>query len=127
MMTLTVRPRRPRRVRPAFQGVYVPVSVNSLEDNYILRIYVPGVKAEDIQIEVVGNVVTIEGEFPALDAEGARSLLDELPTGDFYRRLRLGADLDAEKASAEVRDGILTLRVPKAESAKTKKIKVTAK
>ena len=127
MMTLSMHPRSFNRVRPAFQGVYVPVSVSVQEDDYILRAYIPGVKAEDVNIEVIENVVTIEGSFPSLDVEGERSLLDELPTGDFHRRLRLGADLEAEKASAEVRDGILTLRVPKAESAKTKKITVTAK
>lgn len=127
MMTMTMRPRSIGRIRPAYQGVYVPVSVSAEGDDYILHAYLPGVKAEDLRIEVVENVITLAGEFPALEAEGERSLLDELPTGDFYRRLRLGADLDAEKANAEVHDGILTLRVPKAESAKTRMVKVTAK
>jgi HSP20 family protein len=102
------------------------VSVNAHEDDYVIRAYVPGVKAEDLNIEVIDNAVTLAGEFPVLGVEGERSLLDELPTGSFYRRMLLGTDLDAENSSAEVHDGILTLRVPKAESAKARKITVAA-
>jgi HSP20 family protein len=53
--------------------------------------------------------------------------MSELPAGAFRRTLRLPTELDAEKAVASIENGVLTLRVPKAESAKPKSIKVISK
>ena len=108
------------------EGIYIPVDVSALEDDYIVRAYVPGVNAEDLQIEIEDDVVTLEGEFATSADEAERELLSELPSGHFHRRLRLGAELDPSQAKAEVKEGVLTLRVAKAERAKTKKIQVKA-
>jgi HSP20 family protein len=54
-------------------------------------------------------------------------MLQELPHGEFSRSLRLPVELDAAKAEAKIEDGLLTLRVPKAESARPKTIKVNIK
>jgi HSP20 family protein len=69
-------------------------------------------------------VVTIEGEFKADESE---YLLSELPHGSFQRSLRLPATLDAGQTEAKIADGVLTLRLAKAESARPKTIKVAAK
>ena len=77
-----------------------------------------------MNIQVLEDVVRIEGEFPADENE---YLMQELPDGSFRRELRLPSALDSEKVEAKIADGILTLRLPKAESAKPKKIKIAAK
>jgi len=119
--------RRARARQWMDEGVHIPVNVSAQDDNYVIRAYVPGVVADELEIEVEGNLVTLGGEFALESSEEERSLLSELPSGRFQRRIRLGAELDASKAQAEVRDGVLILSVPKAESAKTKRIEVKAK
>lgn len=127
MMYMHPRHRRGRARHWINEGVYIPINVSALDDEYVIRAYVPGVSAEELDIEVEGKVLTIEGDFALEMAEEERSLLSELPSGRFHRRVRLGAELDASKAKAEVKDGVLTLTVAKAESAKTKRIQVKAK
>jgi HSP20 family protein len=92
------------------------------EDAYTLYALVPGLKAEDLNIQVLENVVSIEGEYKA--DENADFVLTEIPQGEFRRTLRMPAEIDAEKVEAKIEDGVLTLTLPKAESAKPKKIKI---
>jgi HSP20 family protein len=100
------------------------VDIREQEDDYILSALVPGLKAEDLNIQILEDVVTVEGEFKADESE---YLVRELPHGAFRRSLRLPVLLDAEKAQAKITDGVLTLRLPKAESARPKTIKVAVK
>jgi HSP20 family protein len=97
------------------------VDIREQEEAYVLSALVPGLKAEDLNIQVIEDVVTVEGEFKADENE---YLMRELPHGSFRRSLRLPVALDAEKAEAKITDGVLTLRLPKAESARPKTIKV---
>jgi HSP20 family protein len=85
---------------------------------------VPGLRAEDLNIQVLEDIVRIEGEFKADESD---YVLRELPSGAFRRSLRLPAPLQAEKVEARIADGVLTLRLPKAESARPKTIKVAAR
>lgn len=102
----------------------LPVNIREEDESFIFSALVPGLKADDLNIEVLEDVVTIEGEF---HHDGMEYLVRELPAGKFRRSLRLPAELDAGQAEARIKDGILTLRVPKAESARPKMIKVIAK
>jgi HSP20 family protein len=77
-----------------------------------------------VKIQVLEDVVRIEGDFPRDENE---YLLQELPNGSFRRELRLPSELDADKVEAKIADGVLTLRLPKAESARPKTIKVASK
>lgn len=121
-----VRMRRwaPARVSAPEYDFRLAVNVSEEQDAYILSAIVPGLKAEDLTIEILENVVTIDGTF-AVDENGY--LMRELPQGKFHRSLRMPVELDAEKAEAKIEDGLLTLRVPKAESARPKTIKVNIK
>jgi HSP20 family protein len=83
---------------------------------------VPGLKAEDLNIQVLENVVSIEGEYQPVDAE---YLLNEIPSGSFRRTLRLPTEIQSEKVEAKIADGVLTLNLPKAESSKPKKINIS--
>ena len=100
------------------------VDVREEDDAYILNALVPGLKADDLNIQVLEDVVTISGEFKADESE---YLMRELPYGSFNRTLRLPVTLDASKAEAKITDGVLTLRLAKAESARPKTIKVAVK
>ena len=107
--------------------VQIPLDVIADGDDYILIAYVPGVKAEDLQIEILEDVVSIKGEFHSDLAEEATMLRSEIPTGTFARSMRLPSLLNAAGAEADVVNGVLKLRVPKAEEAKAKQIKVNVK
>ena len=100
------------------------VDVREEDDAYVLSALVPGLKADDLNIQVLEDVVTISGEFKADESE---YLTRELPYGSFNRTLRLPVTLDASKAEAKITDGVLTLRLAKAESARPKTIKVAVK
>lgn len=126
-MTLYIQPypfrRMVRRVASQPQPRALSVNVREEEDAYILYALVPGLKAEDLNIQVLENVVSIEGEYKA--EEDNSFLMNELPRGAFRRSLRMPSEIESEKVEARIEDGVLTLTLPKAESAKPKKIKVT--
>jgi HSP20 family protein len=103
---------------------FLAVNIRDEDEAFVLTALVPGLKADDLNIQVLEDVLRIEGEFPADESE---YLLQELPNGSFRRELRLPSALDSEKVEAKIADGILTLRLPKAESAMPKKIKVASK
>ena len=100
------------------------VDIREQDDAYVLSALVPGLKAEELNIQILEDVVTVEGEFKADETE---YLVRELPHGSFRRTLRLPVTLDAEKSQAKITDGVLTLRLAKAESARPKTIKVAVK
>jgi len=100
------------------------VDVREEDEAYILNALVPGLKAEDLNIQILDDVVTITGEFTADESE---YLMRELPHGSFRRTLRLPVALDAKKTEASITDGVLTLRLAKAESARPRTIKVAVK
>jgi len=101
---------------------HLPVNVREEEDTYALSAVVPGLTAEDLNIEVIENIITIKGEFKAEDSS---FLLQELPSGKFHRSLRMPTELDASRAQAEIKNGLLTVRVPKSEHALPRQIKVS--
>lgn len=107
--------------------VAFPLDVQAEEDAYILTAMLPGVNAEDLNVQVINDAITIQGEFKKEEDEKTTWLLSEIPTGRFYRELTLPVPLDVAKVEAHLKDGILTLRVPKAEEARPKSIKVVAK
>ena len=107
------------------------VNIREDDDAYWLASLVPGLKAEDLNIQVLGDVVRIEGEYkrssPVDKADENEYLVRELPSGPFTRTLRLPAPIEAGLVEAKIADGILTLKLPKAESARPKKIQINMK
>jgi HSP20 family protein len=87
----------------------------------------PGIDPDTIDLEVERNVLTIKAERPTLDDQGERELLAaERPRGVFTRQLILGDNLDTEHVEAQYDAGVLRLRVPVAEQAKSRKVLVNA-
>ncbi|MRS04269.1 Hsp20/alpha crystallin family protein [bacterium] len=107
--------------------VVFPMDVKADEDGYTISAVLPGVEADDLSIQIVNDTVSLQGEFKNERDENARYLLAERPFGKFSRTITLADPLDAARAEAELKNGILTLRVPKAEEAKPKSIKVLSK
>jgi HSP20 family protein len=103
---------------------FLAVNIRDEDEAYVLTARVPGLKAEDLNIQVLEDTLSIEGKFPQDENE---YLLQELPGGSFRRELRLPSPLEADQVEAKITDGVLTLRLPKAESARPKTIKVAAK
>jgi HSP20 family protein len=100
------------------------VNIREEDETYVLSALVPGLNADDLNIQVLDDVVRIEGEYKLDDAQ---YLMRELPHGSFTRTLRLPAVIDADHVEAKIADGVLTLRLPKAESARPKKININFK
>jgi HSP20 family protein len=93
-----------------------------------VKMGLPGVKPEDIQISVANGVLTIRGEVKEDKEEKAKDYhLHERRFGSFSRSVSLPSHVSVEKSEAEFEDGVLTLTLPKAEEAKAKTITVKAK
>ena len=107
------------------------INVREEDEAYVLSALVPGLKSEDLNIQVLEDVLRIEGEYmrsgPVDKADENQYLVRELPNGSFTRTLRLPAAIQADAVEAHITDGVLTLRLPKAESARPKKIQVKVK
>jgi HSP20 family protein len=110
--------RQPQQTQQRTLGV----NVSEQDDAYILSALVPGLKAEDLDIQVLNDTVSIEGEYPSTDGQ---YLLNEFPGGSFRRALRLPSEIQADKIEAKIADGVLTLNLPKAESARPKRISIS--
>jgi HSP20 family protein len=100
--------------------------VTETDDAYLVEVDVPGMKAEDIRIETAGTDLTVSGETTQKEREGLlRSRTRQV--GRFEYRTTLPANADIDKISAELADGVLTVRVPKSETAKPRRIEITSK
>jgi len=100
------------------------VNIHEEDDAFVLSALVPGLKADDLNIQVLDDVLHIEGEYK-LDEN--QYLMQELPHGSFSRSLRLPVSIEADSVEAKIKDGVLTLTLPKAESAKPKRISIKSK
>jgi HSP20 family protein len=116
----------PQTLNPTVAALPLDVMVEG--DQYTITAAVPGLRAEDLHLEVLGDTVTIRGEVAVAEKrEEARWLLRERRLGKFARTINLPTEVDGSKAEAALENGVLTLSLPKAETAKPKSIKVLAK
>ncbi len=105
--------------------VIFPIDIRVADDEYIVEAFLPGVSAEDLDIQIESNIVTLKGEISIERKEDDRYLLQERPSGMFQRSIELPDDVEADKVEAELKNGVLTLRLPKSELAKPRKIKIS--
>jgi HSP20 family protein len=109
---------------PSEREMLLAVDVEAGDEAYNITALVPGLEAEDLEIEVLNNTVTIRGEFKSGDENQTKYLLSELPCGCFSRVITLPTAADAEHVEATIKNGVLSLRIPKAEADRPKAIKV---
>jgi HSP20 family protein len=109
----------------------LPVDLFQTDDEVVVKAAMPGMKPEDINISISGELLDIEGEvkeeYEAGEDNGVKYHIRERRRGRFCRSLTLPVHVDADRASAEFEDGILTLTLPKVEEAKPKTITVETK
>lgn len=101
----------------------LPIDAYSTEDAFVLNAYVPGVAPENVEITFEGEELTIRGKFEPV-IEGVEFIKRELYHGGFERHITFNVPVDADNIEATYSNGVLTLRVPKAEAIKPKQIKV---
>lgn len=109
------------------RGVYRPAAdIIETEHGFTVRLDMPGLASDDIDISVAGNELTITGRVAARvpASQDARPLVREYGVGDFVRTFRLGEGINASDISAEYTHGVLTLSLPKAEDRRPRKINV---
>ncbi len=104
----------------------MPLDAYQSGDSFLVQFDLPGVRADSIDLTVEKNVLTVHATRSRPVADGVEMLVAERPQGTFSRQLFLGETLDTEHIEAEYADGVLTLRLPVAESAKPRKVSIRA-
>ena len=116
----SAEPARARRVwRPL-------ADIVETKEGVTLMLELPGVAAEDVDVALEKRVLTIRARSTVASPERLRLVHAEYEPGDYERAFTLSDDFDAEKIEAELKNGVLTLRLPRAEAAQPKTIKVRA-
>jgi HSP20 family protein len=116
-------------MRPfSMEGEPPAIKVDLTEDDnaYKVRAEIPGVKKEDVKVQVEGNRITIscETKQEKEEKEGERVICRELHQGSSYRSFTLGTDVDETKAEAKYENGVLELTLPKKEGTSARRIEV---
>ena len=107
-------------------GVFPLINLTEDKDNYYVRAELPGVKGEELDIQVTGKNLAVSGERKiAAEKEGARYHRREREAGTFSRMIGLPGEVDTDRVEAKLNNGILNIVVPKAEVAKPKQISVS--
>jgi HSP20 family protein len=108
------------------RGVFPPVNVFSDPDGYVLKVEVPGIAPDQLNVEGEGRTLTISGKRDVDAPEGGAFHRRERGAGQFSRSLQVPDDLDLSRAEATCRHGMLTVRIPKRDEAKPRQISVKA-
>jgi HSP20 family protein len=99
------------------------VDIEETEDAWIVEAELPGVKPEDVNVELRGSELAISGEIKEREREGILRRRTR-KTGEFDYHITLPGDADSEHIDAELRDGVLTVRIPKPEQERPRRIDV---
>ena len=121
---------RPWRLAPRVDAQigHFPLDISETDEAFEVEAALPGVKPEDVEIQVHGDTVTIKGDSKKeAEEKGKDWLRRERRYGVFARSFTLPTDINAAKASADFENGLLKLRLPKSEAARPKTIKVSAR
>lgn len=100
-----------------------PVDIEETDDAYVIEADLPGVKREDINIEVAGNELSVTGEIKERQRKGVLRRQTRR-VGRFDYRVKLPEQVDADKIDANIDGGVLAVRVPKSARAQRRKIEV---
>jgi len=103
------------------------VDILEKEDALWLVADMPGVRSEDVDVQFEDGTLTLHGRVRPRGEADTKFLRQEYTIGDFYRTFRVSEQIDASKISAECGEGVLTLRLPKVEAVKPRKIAVQGK
>jgi len=118
---------RPGNLLGISSQISLPLDVAEHEGEFVVHASLPGVKPEDLQITIQGDLLTIRGETKTEEErKGQRWILREQRSGMFQRSVRLPVQVNADQVQATFEHGMLTLTLPKSEAAKAKQISINA-
>jgi len=103
------------------QGAYPKVNVYEYDDKIGIVAEIPGLDKKDVTVDVEEDVLTISGDKHKFDSDGGKCITRELKQSSFKRSFNLGEHLDGSNVSANFKDGMLSISVPKIEPEKPKK------
>ena len=102
-----------------------PADLFETDNDVVMEMAVPGMDVSDINVHIEGRQLTIEGSLPEVsDGEKQRYWLQSIPRGEFRRTVTLPSNVDVESVHAHVKDGMLTLRLPKTPESRSRKIDI---
>jgi HSP20 family protein len=110
-------------------GSVVPaIDLYQNDDEVVVKAALPGLKADDVQISITADVLTLRGEFKQeTEQKDTTYHIREQRFGSFERTVMLPTDVQTDKAKADFENGVLTIALPKAETVKPKTISIKAK
>lgn len=123
-------------LRPGSFGVsdsasaMLPLDMYETENDVVVKAAIPGVKPEDIEVTVTGDLLSIKGEFRTESEqkdEKRNYHRQERRYGSFCRQVTLPSGVNADACAADFENGVLTLTLPKVEEAKVKKVQIKSK
>jgi HSP20 family protein len=101
-----------------------PIDLDETAHDLILRVDLPGVDPNSVDLSLTGLVLTVRGERPVVTAEGATERVRERPAGGFVRHVTLPEDVAFEGVQAECKHGVLTVRLPKHDKVRPRTIPI---
>ncbi len=107
-------------------SAYPPVRVYKEDEDFVVVAELPGVRKEDLDVQVSGDTVRIKGKKSAAYQGKAGAEQRDAEAGEFDRTLTLPVQLDVGKVAADYRDGVLTIRLPRAESERPRSVSINA-
>ena len=117
---------RPLSIRDSWSAP--PIDMYQTDDEVIVKAAMPGIKADEVQINITGDVLTLKGEVKHEEEKNDKAWhIREQRWGSFQRSMALPTNVVSDKAKAEFENGILTITLPKAEEVKPKTITINAK
>jgi len=106
-------------------GVFPLINVTEDKENYYVRAELPGIKSDELDIQVTAEGISISGERKIpVEGNNVKYHRREREAGKFSRLINLSDDIDVDKVNAELENGILTMTIPKAEKTKPRQIAV---
>jgi HSP20 family protein len=104
---------------------FMPMDAYRSGDHYMVHFDLPGVDPATVDLTVEHNVLTVSAERSWQPEEGTQVLFSERPQGSFTRRVQLGDGLDVEHIEASFDNGVLSVRIPTADTAKARKVEIS--
>lgn len=125
---MSIRHKQAVREHGTHQGPYFepPVDIYETEEALVLKADMPGVEPSDIQTDLRDNLLTITAPLKPVEASW-KLVHEEYAVGHYLRQFRLGQQIDQARITAELKDGVLTLHLPKADHARARRIQVQAR
>ncbi len=106
-------------------GVYPPINIFQQGHDFVAIVELPGVGKEDLELKAKENTITLSGTKPVAYGDKVSVHRRERVAGNFDRTITVPVQIDPDAIKAELRDGILTLYIPRAESDKPRSIKIS--